>query len=206
MRTIKYLFTAPLLAAMAMLLLSFDLPAGWYKAGSAPQQYDMGVDKGAGQDGKNAATIKSNAKKIKGFGTLMQNCLPGEYLGKRIRMTGMMKTKDVSGWSGFWLRVDEKGSEYPLGFDNMHDGEKDRSVKGTTDWTSYEIVLDVPLKAFNLAYGALLVGEGQIWFDNIRIEVVDHSVPVTGKKEENVAANPQPVNLDFESDAGNCAS
>jgi hypothetical protein len=53
----------------------------------------MGVDKGAGQDGKNAATIKSIEKSIKGFGTLMQNCLPGKYAGKRVRMSGFMKSK-----------------------------------------------------------------------------------------------------------------
>ena len=69
----------------------------------------MGIDRGAGKDGKNAATIKSNTKKIEGFGTLMQNCLPDNYLGKRVRMSGMMKTKDVSYWSGFWLHIDPKG-------------------------------------------------------------------------------------------------
>lgn len=128
----------------------------------------MGIDKGAGQDGKNTATIKSTAKKIKGFGTLMQNCLPDNYLGKRVRMTGMVKTKDVSDWAGLWFRVDEKSSNNSLSFDNMKDGKKDRSIKGTTDWTKYEIVLDVPLNSSNLAYGALLVGTGQIWFDDIK--------------------------------------
>ncbi len=198
MTTVKKLITGVLFIAMTVTLFSFDLPTGWFKAGSDPKSYDMGIDKGAGQDGKNAATIKSNAKKIKGFGTLMQNCLPENYLGKRVRMSGMVKTQDVSDWSGLWFRIDQKGSDQTLGFDNMHDGKKDRSIKATTAWTKYEIVLDVPLNASNLAYGALLVGTGQIWFDDIKFEVVDNSVPTTGEGKESLMPSKEPVNLDFE--------
>jgi hypothetical protein len=198
MTTVKKLLTGVLLIAMIVTLFSFDLPTGWFKAGSEPKSYDMGIDKGAGQDGKNTATIKSNAKKIKGFGTLMQNCLPDNYLGKRVRMTGLVKTKDVSDWAGLWFRIDENGSTKSLGFDNMKDGKKDRSIKGTTDWTKYEIVLDVPLSSSNLAYGALLVGTGQIWFDDIKFEVVDNTVATTGKGKEEMMPNKEPVNLDFE--------
>ncbi len=52
---------------------TFDLPTSWFRAGSDPKSYDMGVDKTAGKDGKHAATIKSIEKKINGFGTLMQS-------------------------------------------------------------------------------------------------------------------------------------
>jgi hypothetical protein len=198
MTKLKKILTVVLFIAMTVTIFSFDLPTGWFKAGSDPKSYDMGIDKGAGLDGKNAATIKSNQKKINGFGTLMQDCLPDNYLGKRVRMSGMLKTQDVSDWSGLWFRIDQKGSDKTLGFDNMHDGKKDRSIKGTTDWTKYEIVLDVPLDASNLTYGALLVGTGQIWFDDIKFEVVDNSVPTTGKEKEGLMPSKEPVNLDFE--------
>lgn len=197
-KNMKNIYSTVLLLALSATIFSFDNATGWFKAGSEPKSYDMGIDKGAGQDGENAATIKSTAKKINGFGTLMQNCLPDNYIGKRVRMSGLVKTKDVSDWSGLWFRIDEKGSDHSLGFDNMHDGKTDRSIKGSTDWTKYEIVLDVPLNASNLAYGALLVGTGQIWFDNIRFEVVDDSVPTTGSGKENMMPAKEPVNLDFE--------
>ena len=48
-------------------------------------------------DGKNAATIKSIPKKVRGFGTLMQTGAPGKFAGKSIRMSGFLKTKDVTG-------------------------------------------------------------------------------------------------------------
>ncbi|HZV43901.1 MAG TPA: hypothetical protein VFF90_05465 [Saprospiraceae bacterium] len=198
MSTTKKMLNGILFLAMTTMLLSFDEPKGWFKAGSLPKSYDMGIDKGAAQDGKNAATIKSLEENIEGFGTLMQNCLADHYAGKRVRMSGMMRTKDVSDWAGFWFRIDKKGSTETLGFDNMHDGKKDRSVKGTTAWTKYEIVLDVPLHATNLAYGALLSGTGQIWFDHLKFEVVDNSVPTTGSSMESMMPNTVPVNLDFE--------
>lgn len=198
MITAKKLLTSVLLIAITATLFSFDLPIGWLRAGSHPKSYDMGIDKGAGQNGKAAATIKSTAKKINGFGTLMQICLPDNYLGKRVRMSGLLKTQDVTDWAGLWFRVDEKGTNKSSGFDNMKDGKKDRSVTGTTDWMRYEIVLDVPLNTSNLAYGALLRGTGQIWFDEIKFEVVDNTVPTTGKDKEEMMPNKEPVNLDFE--------
>ncbi len=176
-----------------ILLCSYDIPSGWFAAGSKPRSYEMGTDKGAGQNGLNAATIKSIDKQITGFGTLMQQSTPTVYLGKRVRMTGYMKSSNVTTWAGLWLRVDQAGSTKSLSFDNM----QDRPIKGTTAWTKCEIVLDVPSNASMLAYGALLDGTGQIWFDNIQFEIVDKTVPVTGSTPNGNTLD-GPTNLDFE--------
>jgi hypothetical protein len=191
---IKKTLRGVLFVGITIALFSFDLPKDWFKAGSKPQSYDMGIDKGAGQDWKNCATIKSIDKKIDGFGTLMQDCLPDKYLGKRVRMTGFMKSKDIDGWAGFWLRVDQTNSQKALSFDNM----QDRALKGTDDWKKYEIVLDVPAQASNLAYGALLYGTGQIWFNNLTFEIVDTSVPRTVNDNTGYSILKEPSNLNFE--------
>lgn len=184
--TTKYI--AALLLAGAT-LVSYDLPKGWFKAGSEPDKYEMGIDKGAGVKGGNAAIIKSDAKKIKGFGTLMQGCQPGKYLGKKVKMSGYLKSEDIKGWGGLWFRVDGKGKS--LAFDNMYD----RAVKGTTEWKKYEIVLDVPEEATNLAYGALLGGTGTLWFDDIQFEIVETATPTTSKDINRPEA---PTNLQFD--------
>ena len=187
----KYLL---LLSATAF-SLSFDLPLGWFKAGNKPNSYEMGIDKGSGQDGKNAATIKSVEEKIEGFGTLMQQSKPDKYIGKRIKMTGFLKAEKVNGWAGLWLRIDQTGSQKPLSIDNM----KDRKITGTSDWKKYEIVLDVPENASLIAYGALLDGTGQIWFDNLSFDIVDENVPLTGTHNGKEAKmQSEPSNLDFE--------
>ncbi|HLN72951.1 MAG: hypothetical protein ACM3O8_00670 [Methylococcaceae bacterium] len=191
------LLKSVLIIFTTLALLSFDIPAGWFTAGSKPQSYEMGIDKGAGQSGKNAATIKSKDASIDGFGTLMQQFNPGQYLGKRVRMSGYVKSVNVTNWAGLWFRVDQAGSKQSLSFDNM---EK-RAIKGTTGWKKYEIVLDVPNHASLIAFGALLAGTGQIWFDNIKFEIVDNSVPTTdmiATAVKDASAASAPANLDFE--------
>lgn len=152
------------------------LPNGWFRAGDKANSYQMLLDASVGRDRKDTFTIKSTEEKIDGFATLMQNTSPEKYAGKRIRMTGMMKSKDVAGWAGFWFRVDQENSTHSLAFDNM----QDRAIKGSTEWNKYEVVLDVPTIASNIAFGALLAGTGQVWFDKVVFEEVSKSVPVTG--------------------------
>ena len=200
MKTVKNVLKAVLIMSIPLTLVSFDLPKGWIIAGDSPKKYEMGIDKGSGQDGKNAATLKSIEQTITGFGTLMQECKADKYAGKRIKMSGSMKSSNVANWAGLWLRVDQAGSMEPLAFDNM----QDRPVKGTSGWTKYEIVLDVPSNASILAYGALLSGTGQIWFDNITFEVVSDSV----KSTSSISGKPDyiqdmPTNLDFEKGMNN---
>lgn len=177
--------TACYLIGMSAALLLFYSPniysqANWFKAGSDPGNYKMGVDSSIQHDGKKAMTIKSIDPEIQDFGTYMQNFKADQYLGKRVRMTGYMKSNDVANWAGFWLRVDQADPKQVLSFDNM----QDRAIKGTTDWKKYEIILDVPGNASNIAFGALLAGTGQIWFDNLNFEIVDSSVPTTGQRKQ----------------------
>jgi hypothetical protein len=183
-----------LVIGIAVTLLSFDLPLGWYKSGSEPLSYEMGIEKGAGLDGKNAATIKSKEEKIAGFGTLMQQFIPYQFLGKRIRLTGYIKTDEVLGSAGFWLRVEQANSVQSLAIDNM----KDRPIKGTNNWKKVEIVLEVPENASKISYGAYLKGTGQIWFDNLIFEEVSNFVPITGKMVDRKILNKYPLNLDFD--------
>ena len=175
---------------VAVLALAAELPAGWIKAGSHPAEYDMGVDTANRHEGRAIAYVKGTATEFHGFGTLMQMASSREYLGKRVRFSAYVKSEKVqSGWAGLWFRIDGAKSGEVLGFDNM----QQRPLKGTTDWKRVEIVLDVPQNAAALAYGILLAGDGQVWMDDLKFEVVKPDVPVTGSGP----AGP-PRNLNFE--------
>jgi len=160
-----------LLVILAVSLLSFtsdkELPENWFRAGSKPNSYLMKLDRTNYASGSSSALIESIDNKIKGFGTLMQSTSAKNYLGKKIKMKGMIKTKDVKKWAGLWLRIDGENREV-LGFDNM----KKRAIKGTNDWAEYEIVLYVPKNAETINFGGLLVGTGKLWFDDLSFEVV----------------------------------
>ena len=163
---------------------------GWFLAGSKPASYQIGLDKSVYMTGSSSAFLESKDKKIDGFGTIMQSCLADDYLGKRIKMTSYIKSRDVSDWAGMWLRVDSKEQGKVLSFDNM----QDRAIKGTTDWTKYEIILDVPEESATLNFGVLLSGTGKIWIDNISFEIVDKmETKATGERSLK-----KPTNLNFE--------
>ncbi|MBK6838531.1 MAG: hypothetical protein IPG90_09840 [Bacteroidetes bacterium] len=55
------------------------LPTGWYRSGNESTSYQMLIDSIPGQDGK-SAYYKSSEPKIQGFGTLMQDFLPDDYI------------------------------------------------------------------------------------------------------------------------------
>lgn len=190
--TALLIVTAGLITAFIIANNNPELPEGWYAAGSNPTEYEMGIDNSVFQNGRSGAFIKSKNSQGNEFGTLMQSISAENYLDKRLKLTGFIKSKDVEVMSGMWMRIDGARGEQ-LGFDNMYN----RMVKGTTDWKQYEIVLDVPADSKVINYGILLSGKGEVWIDNLKLEEVDKNVPVTSiEKESNLSK--EPVNLDFE--------
>lgn len=140
--------------------------------------------------GSHSAMIEyTSAKDPSGFGTFMQMHKPGAWAGKKIRMTGYVKSEGVTDWAGMWCRVDGADGKESVDFDNMHD----RAIKGTTGWTKYEITVNVPNDASAVAYGVLLSGKGTVWFDDVTFEVLGKAEP--RRKAE---LPDTPANLDFE--------
>ena len=167
------------------------VPKGWLLTGSSPGSYEVGVDKKAMEKGGNSVYLKSIEENISGFGTLMQNFSADNYLNKRVRFSGSVRSKNVVGTAGLWMRVDGKEDPTkPLAFDNMND----RPITGTTEWKKYDVVLDVPAKSSLINIGILLAGSGEVWLSNIKVEIVDRTVPTTGSAK----AADEPVNLNFE--------
>lgn len=165
-------------------------PQGWFITGSKPANYESGVDHQANFQGAPSAFLKSKADGAEGFGTLMQNFRAGQYAGKRVRMSAWVKSQDVAGWAGLWMRVDKDST--PVSFDNM----EDRPVKNTTDWQQYDVVLDVAPDADSIAMGILLNKSGTVWINGVKVETVGNNVPVTNQMKRPMPDGP--TNLNFE--------
>lgn len=150
------------------------LPHDWILAGSDPQSYAIGTDTGALHEGSAPLTLQSK-RATEQFGTVMTRIDAAPFRGQRVRLRGLARSEDVRGWGGLWMRVDG-AIRRSLAFDNMHD----RPVCGTTEWRSYDVVLDVPQDAAKISYGVLLSGEGKLWADDMQLEPVDASVATTG--------------------------
>jgi hypothetical protein len=187
------LFTGVALGLLAGSASFASPPKGWLLAGSKPAEYDSGLDKSVRHSGAASAFLASRVTSSSGFGTVMQMFKADAYRGKRLKMTAFVKSENVSGWAGLWLRLDAAGG-MTMTLDNM----QNRAVKGTTDWKRYDIVVDVPAEAAAIYFGALLDGLGKIWFDDFRFDVVRRDVPTTAGPMGSASLPAAPANLGFE--------
>lgn len=168
---------------------------GWELRGSSPEKYKVGIEMDATRNGK-VAYLFSNENKIKGFGSLCQDFFPKEFIGKRVKLSAFIRTENVESFAGLWMRIDGESINGKLGkmlgFDNMND----RRILGTTTWTKYEIILDVPEESKNIGYGILLSGTGKMWVDDIKFEIVEKTVATT--KNSDALNLEKPANTSFE--------
>jgi hypothetical protein len=166
-----------------------NTPSGWLLAGSKPKDFEVEVDAVNGYQGHASASLKCQQTTPDGFGTLMQSILANEYKGQKVRLSGFIKSDQVAGWAGLWLRVDQ-GKDV-VAFDNM----QDRPIKGTLSWQRYEVILEVPASATQISFGILMNGAGKVSLSNTKLEVVGADAAVTGASQPKLQT--KPVNLDF---------
>ena len=165
----------------------------WFMAGSHPTQYGHDITPGPEPDRRAARISFTSEAEPGGFGTLMQMFRADDYRSTRMRFSAEVRTVDVDGWLGLWMRVDGDG-RIALAFDNM----QSRAVKGTTDWQRYDVVLDVAADARAIAFGVLLHGRGHGWISGVRFEQVGPEVATTGSGPSTLPDGP--ANLDFADD------
>jgi hypothetical protein len=179
------------LACASVSIAWAEVPAGWSISGSAPSEYEFSRT-ATGRSGKFAALIEAKPGAGGGFGTLMQGISAENYRGARWKLSGYLKTEQAKR-AQMWMRVDGP-DKAPLAFDNMDS----RAVSGTTEWTRYEIVLDVPQNSMAIAFGFFLSSGGKVWGDDFMIEKVDATVPVTSTVPGSPSMPKAPANPDFE--------
>lgn len=154
--------------------LEYGIPAGWNNYGGS--NYTIDVDSITRKNGKYSATIefKDGNPDFKAWTFI----IPDNYAGKEITLSGYIKTENViDGYAGLWMRIDPS-----IAFDNMNKN----GVVGTTDWTKYEITLEMnPDKTKQIVLGGLLVGKGKMWIDNLSVLIdgkdIHHLTPIEKK-------------------------
>lgn len=160
---------------------------GWAGGPPATLQLDSTVVR----EGRFAGRISRNSESPSNF-SVFTLTVPVEFSGDTLELLGWIKMEGVTGFAGLWLRED--GRSGMLHFDNM----EDRNLSGTADWTEYRIALPLEPAARRLMVGGILVGEGTLWIDDLKLLVDGRSaaeappfVPVV-----------TPVEMDTEFDEG----
>lgn len=187
------------------LFITPGIPAGWAGSSSAGGIGTTATDR---KSGAVAAYLSSAGQINSPTYVLSQFIRADNYRGKRVRLSAWMKPRNVSNFfsSGLWMRVDGPGTT--LGFDNM----ASRPVVGFGDWRKVSIVLDVPVEAIGIAFGATFRASNTLLIDEVVLEIVNTDIATTNTLTAPTTANTDsaatvatyerqstvPVNLGFE--------
>ncbi len=120
--------------------------------------------------------VKMGPGSAAGFGVATAACPVEIARGKKLKFSASIKTQDVEdGFAGLWWRCDGP-DQAELAFDNM----QNRGPRGTTEWATYAIELQIPPETANINFGFLMPGAGQAWFDQAVIELDGVATPIDG--------------------------
>jgi C-terminal processing protease CtpA/Prc len=139
---------------------SGDKPDGW----SANPPGTVFNDDKIVHSGQWSVRIERNAQSSGEFSVIGRS-ISWEFSGKSIEMRGFLRTENVTGYAGLWMRQD-KGSEM-LSLENM----QSQQLKGTHDWAEYKINLPIQAETRSLVFGFLMAGTGKAWVDDLQILV-----------------------------------
>ncbi|HEY3763311.1 MAG TPA: sigma-70 family RNA polymerase sigma factor [Verrucomicrobiae bacterium] len=116
-------------------------------------------------------------------------------LGKRVRISGWLKTSDVRNWAGMQIYVLSTN-----GVEDLADGLTTTApLSGTTDWQQVEEVTDIPDEPCVIAVLPTLFGTGELWCDDFRIDIVPVNTPVTDERSWNLWS-PDPTDFSVTTD------
>ena len=163
------------------------VPKGW--GGGPPGTF--AVDDQVVHGGRWSLRIERKADAPDQF-TAVTRMLPIDFAGGRLELSGFLRTENVAGFAGLWMRQD--GDSGVVAFDNM----ESRRLNGTTEWTEYTIALPLAPGAKRLFFGVLAAGGGRVWADDLRLLVDGKPVAAVPRVEPERTA----VDLDKEFDAG----
>lgn len=175
-------------------VLSFEIehpggtPGGW---GGGPSG-TLFVDDKVVHGGRWSARLERIGTSAEAFSAI-NKMLPMDFAGHKIELRGFLRTENVSEFVGLWLREDGEGGA-SAAFDNM----QGKAIKGTNEWAEYSIVLPVRPEARQLVFGALIVGTGKLWVDDLQL-LVDGKPIWEAQKVERPKT---PADIDHEFDKG----
>lgn len=163
-------------------------PAGWSGNGGAAF-----ADSEIVHGGKWSARIEN--KTADGFSTITKT-VPIDFAGKQIQLRGFMRAEGEVNFGGLWLRQD--GPSGALGFQSM----EQQRLKPSTEWAEYTLTFELHSDSRQLVFGALVIGIGKAWADDMQLLVDGKPVWEAPKMER-----PKTIlDLDHEFDTGSKVS
>jgi len=160
------------------------LPEGWTKFERPNSAAEAGIDRKIFHTSPSSFYLKWKS----GNGGNLYQQIKG-YNGKRIRLSAMLKAKDIdmSDRGGqLWAYTYSSGKVVMM---------NTSAIYGTTQhWEKHVVVFDVPESDPSITYGLSLAQSGKLWIDSIEWEVVDKNTPLKNVVSSSKSQT-SPVNL-----------
>ncbi|MBL8277300.1 MAG: hypothetical protein JNL93_11415 [Pelomonas sp.] len=171
------------LALSASSAEALRMPSGWLGGHSfgwpANRLYAYGVAPESEQQPQRALTVQAIGKRqASDLGAISQTLMG--YAGQRVRFSAQVKATGVDTWAGLVVRE----GYLPLFLLAVDPDEAAPSTEvGTAacpDWCRVSVVADIPAGSQGSAtVGLALLGNGQVWARDFKVEVVGIDVPLT---------------------------
>ncbi len=176
----RALVAAPLAAVVVVSSAAeMRMPNGWITQTNATS-YQMGVDPQAGL-AHNSLTVKITAPaEARQFAAATQAVFG--YAGQRVRFSAQVKAEGVDTWAGLSL-----GKGFVSIF-RMNAGDADAQAfwpygakaSANGSWQRLSVVMELPAGDDGVVdAGVLLVGKGQVWMRDVKLEVVGKDVALS---------------------------
>jgi transglutaminase-like putative cysteine protease len=101
--------------------------------------------------------------------------IPNPPAGRRLHVTAWAKGAGVENLVALALQAHAPASPRLAGFEST---QIDQPLKGDFGWTELKATLDIPRGCANVQVLLMLVGDGEAWFDDVRIELGGEAVLV----------------------------
>ena len=143
-------------------------PLHWERWGWRPIDYQVGLSRKVHRKGGVSAYIRlKKGLSSRGFAQLLQFISAKQYRGKRLRLTGYIKTNPKnSKW--FKLILGSAAGRRTLKYSRV----PANSPADSKGWYKIQITQDIPKSATRLTIGCGLKGTGPIYCDAFKIEVI----------------------------------
>lgn len=151
------------------------VPAGWQLAGTNAGEYAVGTSRGDRRGDQASGVLQSTGLNFAGGGTLAQRLDVSAMRGRRVRLSGLIKTEGVQNGAGLLLTIDGTSYGRPVA------ETRSQPVLGTSDWVACDVTVDIPVEAETITVGLWLDGRGKALLNGMAVApVVAPSVARTG--------------------------
>jgi len=152
-------------------------PAGWQLSPNlSGYDFQAITTEETPHTGKRCAMLSRAPGKHYGetVGSFSQRLDAKAYRGKRIKFQAATRGAVTGAENHAWLRlVITRRTVFLVDTHATTFDTFDQYPVNTPEWSSREIVADVPLDAAFISYGLYLVGDGKAWLDSVSLQVVE---------------------------------